>query len=433
MISAVSPSSMSLGPTFSRLSKDPRSSRRRTGRRKREQARGRDRLRSGGSQAALFRRLHPDYTPREGGPAARDVANIGWSTKLARRYLRHIGAESEPIKAWAVRALRCMFGVNKPREDLRNHAVDAFLVAHFDRFVLKPAFDRLRHEHPYEELYETRALQDALSRIGGGSGSSLYEDLVDNLDRLENVLPTIAAAHRADHQWNPGDALGGGLGALGKENIYSFRPTWAEREKLTLLLRKAGVVPDDEAVLTGKEILAWFDTISRDTGKGQRLAKELARKIELRYRDRSKDKPVMMKRKTALPLSNQRGAFINAEGKFAVVGAPAAKDRLVLSIADFSRMRTEERTKVFATKQPIYRQGDTVMENGMAFVVAGLKSDKRLIVYPINQAERKSNQKSITISLNTTKFASDVLGRRLHQLGKDPQGLQPVPYPLRSE
>ena len=331
-----------------------------------------------GSQAALFRRLHPDYTRREGGPAARDAANIGWSTKLARRYLRHVGAETEPIQAWAVRALRCMFGVNKPREDLRNHAVDAFLVAHFDRFVLKPAFDRLRHQCAYEELYETRALQDALSGIGGGRGSSLYEDLVDNLDWLENVLPTIATAHRADHQWNPGDALGGGLGSLGKENIYSFRPTWAEREKLTLLLRKAGIVPDDGAVLTGKEILDRFDTIPRDTGKGQRLAEKLAGKIELRYRDRSKDKPVKLKRKTALPLSSQKGAFINAEGKFAVVGAPAAKDRLVLSIADFLGMNSEERANVFAAGQPIYRRGDTVVKDGGAFVVTGLNQEKKI-------------------------------------------------------
>lgn len=387
-----------------------------------------------GSQAALFRRLHPDWTPREGGPAARDVANIGWSTKLARRYLRHIGAETEPIKAWAVHALRCMFGVNKPREDLRNHAVDAFLVAHFDRFVLKPAFDRLRHQYAYEELYETRALQDALSGIGGGRGSSRYEDLVGNLDRLENVLPTIATAHRADHQWNPGDSIGGGLGAFGKENIYSFRPTWAERVELTLLLRKEGVVPDDGAVLTGKEILARFDTISRDTVKGRRLAEKLAGKIDLRYRDRSKEKPVTLKRKTGLPLSSQKGAFINAEGKFAVVGAPDARDRLVLSIADLLGMSSEERATVFAAGQPIYRRGDTVVKDGRAFVVTGLQHDKRLIVYPINEAERKPDRKEwITASPNVTRFASDVLGRRLHQLGKDPRGLQPVPYPLRSE
>lgn len=389
-----------------------------------------------GSQAALFRRMHPDYTPREGGPAARDVANIGWSTKLARRYLRYIGTETEPIKAWAVHALRCMFRINKPREDLRNHAVDAFLVAHFDKFVLKPAFDRLLHEHPYEELYETRALQVALSRIKDGNGSLLYDDLVNNLDRLEAVLPTIGTAHRADNQWNPGDSIGAGLGAFGKENIYSFRPTWTEREELTLLLRKEGIVPDDETILTGKEILDRFDTISRDTKKGRRLVEKLAGKIELRYLRRNGDqsKSTSLKRRTALPLSKQRGAFINAEGKFALVGAPSAKDRLVFSVAAFSRMSAEERANVFATRQPIYRRGDTVVKDGRAFMVTGLQHDKRLIVYPINEAERKPSQKEwITISPDIIRFASDVLGRRLHQLGKDPRGLQPVPYPLRSE
>ena len=383
-----------------------------------------------GSQAALFRRMHPDYTPREGGPAARDVANIGWSTKLARRYLRHIGAETEPIKAWAVHALRCMFGINKPREDLRNHAVDAFLVAHFDKFVLKPAFDRLRHQHAYEELYEPRALQGALDRIGDGNGRLLYEDLVNNIGRLEAVLPTIGTAHRADNQWNPGDSIGGGLGAFGKENIYSFRPTWAEREELTLLLRKEGIVPDDGTTLTGKEILARYDTISRDTQKGRRLAEKLDGKIELRYRGLKRP----LKRRTALPLSGQKGAFINAEGKFAVVGAPSARDRSVLSIADFSRMNAEERANVFATGQPIYRRGDTLVKGKEAFVVGGTNIEKRLIVYSINESERGTDRKRlITVSPDIRKFASDVLGRRLHQLGKDPRGLQPVPYPLRSE
>ena len=389
-----------------------------------------------GSQAALFRRMHPDYTPREGGPAARDVANIGWSTKLARRYLRHIGAETEPIKAWASHALRCMFGINKLREDLRNHAVDAFLVAHFDKFVLKPAFDRLRHEHPYEELYETRALRAGLRRIDGGNGDILYGDLMNNLDRLEAVLPTIGTAHRADNQWNPGDSIGGGLGVFGKENIYSFRPTWAEREELTLLLRKEGIVPDDGTILTGKEILDRFDTISRDTQKGRRLVEKLAGKIELRYLRRNDDqsKSTSLKRRTALPLSKQKGAFINAEGKFALVGAPGAKDRSVLSIADFSRMSAEDRANVFTTKQPIYRRGDTVIKGKEAFVVGGTNIEKRLIVYPINGSERGTDRKKlITPSPDIRKFASDVLGRRLHQLGKDPRGLQPVPYPLRSE
>ena len=73
-----------------------------------------------GDRAALFRRCHPDRSPPEGGPAARDIANIGWATKLARRYLRHIGAETEPIAAWAVHSLRCMIrpqqGSDRPAE-----------------------------------------------------------------------------------------------------------------------------------------------------------------------------------------------------------------------------------------------------------------------------------------------------------------------------
>ncbi|MDE0704938.1 MAG: hypothetical protein OXH59_14595 [Rhodospirillaceae bacterium] len=164
-----------------------------------------------GDRAALFCRCGPGWTSREGGPAARDLANIGWSTKLARRYLTCLGAESEPIKAWAVHALRCMFGLNKERGDLRNHAVDAFLVAHFDKYVLKPAFDRLRHERSYEELYDTRLLEAALSRIAGGP--ALFDDFRENLDRMEDILPHVHTAHRPDNKWNPGDAAGGSFGA----------------------------------------------------------------------------------------------------------------------------------------------------------------------------------------------------------------------------
>lgn len=385
-----------------------------------------------GDQAALFRRFHPDRKPPEGGPAARDVANIGWSTKLACRYLRHLGAESEPIKAWAVHALRCMFRINKHRADLRNHAVDAFLVAHFDKFVLKPAFDRLNHRSPYEELYETRALQAALSRIGGGDGLHRLCDLYDNLLRLEDALPTIATAHRPDNRWNPGDALGSGLGALGRENIYSFRPTQETRKKLTQMLRAAGIVPDDDSVLTRQEILERLEAIPRDEKDGKRLAEKLGKAIELRYLSRSEDgpKPTQLKIRSALFVSGQDGAFINAEGKFGLVGAPKASDRRVLSIADFSRMNENERAEVFAEGHPVYRQGDTVIKDGRAFVIAGVNIEKRLIVYPVNQAERKDKG---LITPMIIRFASDVLGRRLHKLGKSPRGLQPVPYPLRGE
>src|SRR5260221_106476 len=108
-------------------------------------ARGTPRPFEGGDQAALFSRFHPDTKPREGGFAARDIANIGWSTKLALRYLRHLGAEMDPARPRDVHALRCMFNIEKDRDDLRNPAIAPFLIAHFDRHVLRPAFDRLRH------------------------------------------------------------------------------------------------------------------------------------------------------------------------------------------------------------------------------------------------------------------------------------------------
>ena len=182
------------------------------------------------AQAALFRRCHPGSRPRGGGPAARDVPNIGWSTKLARRYLGCLGAETEPVKAWDVHALRCMFGIDKRREDLRNHAVDAFLTAHFDKRILVPTFARLRADEGYEELYGTRALRDALSRIPAG-GSGLVEDIGCNIEALASVLPTVHAAHRTDNRWNPGDGAGGGFGVLGKENIYSYRPDDETRKR----------------------------------------------------------------------------------------------------------------------------------------------------------------------------------------------------------
>lgn len=385
-----------------------------------------------GSQASLFRRFHPDWSPRENGPAARDTANIGWSTKLARRYLHHIGARTEPIKAWAVHALRCMFGINKPREDLRNHAVDAFLVAHFDRHILKPAFDRLRHQHAYEELYESHALRAALSGIN--NDDALFEDFQRNLDRLERVLPTIYTAHRADNRWNPGDKVGGGFGTFGGENIYAFRPTFQETEELTELFRQGGLVPSDSPVLDKKAILTLYNELPRDTRDGKRLAEKIASKIELRYSDRDNDKVSKLKLKTAQHLSRQPGAFIDAESKFAIIGADQADQRQVFSTLDFSRKNAQERADIFSIERPIYRRGDTIVQERSALLVTGMQQDRRLIAYPVNEAERKQDRKRfITISGHIAKLTSDVLGRRLHQFGKGAGGLQSVPYPLRSE
>ena len=383
-----------------------------------------------GDRAALFCRCGPDWTPREGGPAARDLPNIGWSTKLARRYLTCLGAESEPIKAWAVHALRCMFDLNKVKADLRNHAVDAFLVAHFDKHILKPAFDSLRHEYSYEELYRTRALKDALGQIDGGAGLALFEDFETNLDRLKEILPHTHTAHRPDNQWNPGDTAGGSFGALGGQNIYAFRPDRKKREELTDFLKHHGFVPADEPVLSKQDILDLYDLLQDGDPKKEKLGK----KIELRYLDPTKMryKAVTLKRWTALPLTGQSGAFIDGAGKFAIVGAPEKKDRRVVSTAEFSRMTDAGRTAAFVAGHPVFRRGDTVMYDGKALVVTGLEADTRLTAYPVDTAERsKKSMKRPVADKNVTKLTCDVLGRRLYGRGTDSRNIEPAPYPLR--
>ena len=377
-----------------------------------------------GDQAALFRRLHPDYTSGAEGPAARDIANIGWSTKLARRYLRHLGAESEPIKAWAVHALRCMFGINKKREDHRNHAVDAFLVAHFDKHILKPAFDQMRHKYAYEELYHTRALEYSLDTIDGGM--ILFKDFKDNLDRLERVLPTIYTAHRAENLWNPGDKMGGSFGALGKENIFSFKPNYESRKNLTKIINK-----DRDSVMVKEEILAQYVNIGRRKSEQENVArkKKLEEKIEVSHRKDTRSKVEKVRISATSPISGQEGAFVDAENKFAVIGADRRDQRRVVSKAEFSRMSATERADVFVDGQPVFRGGDIVITGRRAFLVTGLQADSRLNVYPINEA--KQTRKRITPDRKVVRLSSDVLGRRLHKRGKSPRDLEPVPYPLR--
>lgn len=385
-----------------------------------------------GDQAALFRRFHPDRTRREGGPAARDIPNIGWSTKLARRYLRHVGVDTEPIKAWAVHALRCMFGIDKIREDLRNHAVDAFLTAYFDKRVLRPVFDRIRSGFGYEALYDRRALRDA----SGEGGSVLIEDFENNLDGLDRILPTIHAAHRADNRWNPHDGPGGGIGEFGKENIYSFRPSREDREKVTEFLRKKEAISDSDQVLTAKEIMARYDALRKGGPREREVADELASKIKLRRRG-AKESPAL---KTAIPLAERKGAFVDGSGKFAIVGGLRKKDRKVVSNAGFIRMDVDERAELFSVDFPVFRAGDTVIEKeedgeeGRVFVVTGLKADTRLIAFLANLSVRdKSNQALISPHERVTKFANDVLGRRLYRFGKTSGRIDPVPYPLRSQ
>ncbi len=390
-----------------------------------------------GDQAALFGRFHPDRKPPQGGPAARDIANIGWSTKLALRYLRHLGAETEAIKAWAVHALRCMFGINKCREDLRNHAVDAFLVAHFDKELLQPAFARLRHEFGYEALYEPRALEAALSHFAGGV--NLLGDFRQNLDRLGETLPLIGTAHRPDHKWNPGDGIGSGLGAFGGENIYSFRPTLAVRTKLTSILAEGGLVPKDASPLSKRAILAFLQHVPADR-KAAAAVRRLKGEVTVSYRsgNGTASTETTAKYATSLPIKGLSGAFIDASGKFCATSASKNRERRILDIVRFAAQHEAQRRDLFADRQSIvYRRGDTVIHDGKGLVVTGIEADGRLTCFPVDTAkpERRYRVRP-TVPLRETspalpKLGYDVLGRQLHRLRKDPGGIKPVPYRLR--
>lgn len=358
---------------------------------------------------------------------------------MALRYLRHLGADTVAIKPWATYAMRCMFGINKKRADLRNHAVDAFIVAHFDDRVLRPAFDldRLRANN-FEELYATRALSAALSSISGGSG--FLDAFEQNLARLDHVLRTIATAHRPDNRWNPGDALGGSFGALGGENIYAFRPTWEQRKELTRIAAKAGKAPPDGRVMTRRDLLELLNGEPRNEAECK-LQLQLRAAARLRYRSKaeSASKVTRLNADTAEPLTRQPGAFIDAAGKFAVVGPIPGQDRTVVTVAGFSRMSAVQREALLTNGRAAYRRGDIVLNRSNAYVVTGLQADGRLIVYPIDAAERKTVLKDwITIPAKSgskkqppTKAAYDVLGRRLHRLRKGSGGLEPVSYRLR--
>jgi hypothetical protein len=390
-----------------------------------------------GDQAALFCRFHPEARPPEKEFAARDVANIGWSTKLALRYLGHLGAETaqNAIKPWAVYALRCMLGINKWRADLRNHAVDAFLIAHFDSRVLRQAFDHLKNARP-EDVYSTRHLGWALDQVDGGQG--FLDELQRGIERLERILPAIATAHRADNRWNPGDKDGGSFGSLGGENIYAFHPTEAERKKLTAIAAKYGKAPADGRVMTRKELHAMLLAEPADD-EGCKLWDKLHEAAKVRYHSVEGEKATEKSVKSALPIRSQPRAFIDAKSKFAIAAPTAAFKRRIVSVAEFSQTSATNRTALFAMGQPIYRRGDTVIDRGMAYVVASIMGDGRLGLYPIDSAlKEQSPPHRPTVPISNTqpifvKFSSDVLGRRLHRLRKNPRGLKPVPYPLRGQ
>ena len=328
--------------------------------------------------------------------------------------------------------MRCMFGIDKIREDLRNHAVDAFLTAHFDKRVLMPIFDRIRSDFGYEELYKQRALQVASGSVKGGD--DMVKDFENNCDRLARLLPAIHAAHRANHRWNPRDGLGGGIGEFGGKNIYSFQPKHDDRRKLTEFLYEKGEIPDNDRALTAKEIMARYDAFRGSGLRERRIADELASKIKVRRRG-TEERPAL---KTTIPLADRKGAFVDGSGKFAIVGGLRPKDRKVVSNAGFVRMDVDERAGLFTGHFPVFRAGDTVIVEMkdrtmlQIFVITGLNGDTRLIAYSVNESIR-GKRKFITPDRRVRKFANDVLGRRLYRFGKTSGRIDPVPYPLRSQ
>jgi hypothetical protein len=327
-----------------------------------------------------------------------------------------------------------MFDINKHRPDLRNHAVDAFFIAHFDSRVLIPAFNQLSGH--FEEIYTTRALEFALAQTQHGGG--FFDCLSANVEKLDQNLKFIATAHRKDHRWNPGDPDGAGLSAFGGENIYSFRPTNDQRKELAELIAAKLPTLANGRVLNTRELLDFALSDHQDK-LSLSVQKQLRKNIKLTYRDRVKGKIVSVGIDTALQLG-KRNAFINAEAKFSIVGPSESQNGTnVLATTDLLRMSLHDRETQFPGDRIVFRKGDTIVTDEEALVVTGLQADRRLITYPIDASEREPEIKrrptiqASFLQQSSTKVQSDVLGRRLHKLRKNPGGLKPVCYPLRGQ
>lgn len=389
-----------------------------------------------GEQSSLFKKLGPDMKLPEGDFAARDVANIGWSSKLALRYLAHLGPTIVSVKPWAVHALRCLFGINKDRTDLRNHAVDAFLIAHFDSRVIVPAFLQLRGQH-YEDLYDSRFLDLALGTIAGSAG--VFEGLKRDLQQLNSVLCHIATSHRPDNKWNPGDPAGGSLGSFGGENIYSFRPDSAERTKLSSLVWKARKTSGDTMTKATLLELMERDPSRVNDPQERKLTQVLRSEATLRYSQRGAEvaKSATSKREISSAVRHNQNTFINIEAKFAIVAPTSSLGREVIAVADFSALDAAERTALFSRSRLVLRPGDTVLFSSSFWIVTALRRDGRVTLFPVDVALRDSKlQKRPTIpakvaqKIDIERIAFDVLGQRLHRRRKSGGDIQPVSYRL---
>lgn len=394
-----------------------------------------------GEQAALFKKLGPDASVPEGDFAARDVANIGWSSKLALRYLTHLGAPVVSVKPWAVHTLRCLFDINKSgnRHDLRNHAVDAFLIAHFDSYVMCPAFLKFRGRH-YEDLYDSRFLEYALREVSGSGG--VFAAFQENLRSLDSTLKYIATSHRPDNKWNPGDAPGGSFGALGGENIYSFRPDKKERERLSALVWK---MRKSKGEILSKSAL--LELMERDFSKLNdpeevKITKILRDRAKIRYRSRTEEsgRVTLASRDIGQAIEGRSNTFVNVEAKFAIAAPNAHLDREIIEVEKFSRDAAADRKSIFEASRAVYRPGDTVVYSNKAWIVTALEGDGRISLYPVDTALRdRSKQDRPTVparrgkQLPVQRSTGDVLGQRLHRRRKSAGDIDPVSYQLFGE
>ena len=253
------------------------------------------------------------------------------------------------------------------------------------------------------------------------------------------TLPTIATAHRAENRWNPGDPPGGSFGSLGGDNIYSFRPDAVTRQALSAVVDKARKRPGG-AVYTKKDLAALLEADPRALNDPQekRVCQQLRDKKEasVRYLNRGdKDaKTTSAKRGIVAPVAAQPGAFVNTEAKFAIAGPSALREREIVSVEAFSRAGPEERARLFEGHRPIYRDGDTVILDGAAYVVTGFKADGRMRLFRVDAALRDKpilgTVPKPAGSQLPERFASDVLGRQLHRRRKSAGDLESVSYPL---
>jgi len=381
-----------------------------------------------GEQAALFARLGPDAAVPEEQHQARDVANIGWSTKVTTRYLGCLGPRTLTVKPWAVHALRCMFDINKERKDLRNHAVDAFLIAHFDEHVMRPAFARLRGTR-YEDLYTAKPLEDALGEVS--DGPAVFDAFRENLRRLDDILPTIATAHRPDNKWNPGDRPGGSFGALGGENIYAFRPDKDALARLSKIVNNARGI-ENGPTYTKAQLRALLEAaVDQINDPAERQACLALRKATtLSYRGRKK--PVSFE--IFVKNKSNPGSFLNISGKFGVTSRKNVSELEIISIHDFSKSDISKRNSYFSPELIFYRNSDCIVYNGFLCTISAFSENNQITIFPVDDIQVKSNRIQPTVkkfpSKLLEKFPSDVLGRRLHRRRKNPGDLQPVPYPL---